>query len=90
MEKPFYIWAMIKNFTSETTQEDKIMDTFKRHQLRIARDTLNMSDAGALIMGGMTKYEARAFLKINGNAIEKRALSDYDAEGYRELSHRQF
>ena len=33
------------------------------HQLRIARDTLKMSDAGALIMGGPTKAEAREIIK---------------------------
>ena len=31
----------------------------EKHQLRIARQTLKYSDAGALIMGGMTKAEAR-------------------------------
>uniref|UniRef100_A0A6M3XVW0 Uncharacterized protein n=1 Tax=viral metagenome TaxID=1070528 RepID=A0A6M3XVW0_9ZZZZ len=36
----------------------KKLSTPERHQLKIARDTLKMSDAGALIMGGMTKTEA--------------------------------
>lgn len=31
----------------------------EQHQLKIARQTLRMSDAGARIMGGMTKEEAR-------------------------------
>ena len=31
----------------------------KYHQLRIAKQTLKMSDASARIMGGMTKNEAR-------------------------------
>lgn len=35
----------------------------ERHQLNIARKTLRMSDAGAMIMGGMTKDEARAIIK---------------------------
>ena len=39
------------------------MDTFDKHQLRIAKDTLKMSDVGALIMGGMTKDEARKIIK---------------------------
>ena len=30
----------------------------EKHQLRIARDTLRMSDIGALCMGGPTKTEA--------------------------------
>ena len=34
----------------------------EKHQLKIAKDTLKMSDAGALIMGGMTKDEARKIL----------------------------
>ena len=34
----------------------------ERHQLRIARDTLEMSDAGARIMGGPTKEEAREII----------------------------
>ena len=34
------------------------MNVFDKHQLRIAKDTLKMSDAGALIMGGMTKDQA--------------------------------
>ncbi len=35
----------------------------EQHQLKIARRTLEMSDVGARIMGGMTKAEARAFIK---------------------------
>ena len=38
-----------------------------KHQLRIARDTLKMSDVGARIMGGPSKEEARAIiLRITG------------------------
>lgn len=38
----------------------------EKHQLRIAKDTLKMSDVGAMIMGGMTKEEAKEFInKIN-------------------------
>lgn len=35
----------------------------EQHRLKIARRTLTLSDAGARIMGGMTKDEARAFIK---------------------------
>ena len=35
----------------------------EKHQLKIARDTLKMSDIGASIMGGMTKEEAREIIK---------------------------
>ena len=35
----------------------------QKHQLNVAKKTLKMSDAGARIIGGMTKEEARKFLK---------------------------
>jgi hypothetical protein len=38
------------------------LSVFDKHQLAIARKTLKYSDAGARIMGGMTKAEARAFI----------------------------
>jgi len=39
----------------------------ERHQLKIARATLEMSDVGAMIMGGPNKEEARAIiLKLTG------------------------
>lgn len=38
------------------------MDVFAKHQTKIAKDTMKMSEVGALIMGDMTKAEARAFL----------------------------
>ena len=34
----------------------------ERHQLKIARATLKMSDVGARIMGGMSKAEAREII----------------------------
>ena len=34
----------------------------EQHQMKIAKSTLRMSDAGAAIMGGMSKDQARAFL----------------------------
>jgi len=37
-------------------------DVFKKHQIAIAKATLRMSDAGARIIGGMTKDEAKAIL----------------------------
>ncbi len=48
------------------------MDVFDKHQLKIARDTLKMSDAGARIMGGMTKDEARrVILRITGKPTKE-------------------
>ena len=34
------------------------LSVFDRHQLKIALDTLKMSDVGALIMGGPSKPQA--------------------------------
>lgn len=49
---------------------DKILeeggDVFKKHQMKIAIATLKMSDAGAKLAGGMSKEEARNFLKKAG------------------------
>jgi len=39
------------------------LDIFQKHQLRIAKDTLKMSDTGTLIMGGMTKEEAKDIIR---------------------------
>ena len=33
----------------------KQVDVFAKHQISIAKKTLKLSDAGALILGGMTK-----------------------------------
>jgi hypothetical protein len=44
-----------------------MIDIARKHQLRIARDTLKLSDTGALIMGGMTKDEARQILANERN-----------------------
>ena len=38
------------------------MTTPERHQYAIARRTLALSDTGALILGGMTKAEAREII----------------------------
>ena len=48
------------------SQSSMMEDVARKHQLKIARDTLRMSDVGALIMGGMTKEEARDFLRKYG------------------------
>jgi len=41
----------------------KELSVFDKHQLAIAYKTMKMSDAGALIMGGMTKAEAKEIIK---------------------------
>ena len=41
----------------------KRLSVFEKHRLKIAKKTLKMSDIGARIMGGMTKEEAKEFIK---------------------------
>lgn len=44
----------------------------EKHQLRIARDTLKMSDVGARVMGGPTKEEAReTILRLTGKPAKE-------------------
>lgn len=56
------------------------LDTFQKHQKAIAVSTLKMSDAGAKIMGGMSKVEAKAFLKSIGytDSYIKKLAADFD------------
>ena len=42
-----------------------------KHQMRIAIQTLKMSDVGAKISGGMSKPEAKAFLRRAGWSEKK-------------------
>ena len=39
------------------------LNVFEKHQLKIAKDTLKMSDIGVQVMGGMTKAEARKIIQ---------------------------
>lgn len=70
----------------------------EQHQLRIARQTLRYSDAGARIMGGMTKDEARQILGRHGlksnpyaghgafrRKISKRSWNQFFKENLRRL-----
>jgi DNA-directed RNA polymerase subunit RPC12/RpoP len=52
-------------------KESRELSVPEKHQLKIAKKTLQMSDAGANIMGGMDKKEARAFLKKIGYSDDK-------------------
>lgn len=48
------------------------LSVFDKHQLKIAYQTLRMSDVGAQIMGGMTKEEARQIiLKLTGKVAKE-------------------
>lgn len=47
-----------------------------KHQLKIARDSLNMPDAMLRVMGGPNKDEARAIIKrITGKEPKERKTS---------------
>ena len=50
------------------------LTTPEKHQGKIAIQTLKMSDAGARIMGGMSKEEARNFLRSIGYSSAQIAL----------------
>jgi len=41
----------------------KTLTVPQKHQLRIARKTLKMSDVGALVMGGPSKEESRRIIQ---------------------------
>ena len=43
-----------------------MIDPIWQHQVKIAKDTLKMNDVGVLVMGGMSKAEAREILRIEG------------------------
>ncbi len=48
----------------------------EKHQLAIAKKTLKMSDAGAAVMGGPTKAEARAIIKkLTGRVMKESNLT---------------
>jgi hypothetical protein len=65
----------------EKAQESSVFD---KHQLKIAKDTLKMSDIGANVMGGMTKDQARDFLRKMGwtdrqiAALEEAKIKEVD------------
>lgn len=60
------------NKQPEGARPVKTLNVFDRHQLKIARDTLKMSDAGTRIMGGMDKETARAvILRITGKSAKE-------------------
>jgi hypothetical protein len=41
----------------------KELSVFDKHQLKIAKRTLELNDIGAMILGGMTKQEAKEVIK---------------------------
>lgn len=77
-DKPQVIYQITTSVLQDL-QEGKAKSVPDKHAERIAIDTLKMHDAGAKIMGGMTKDEARAFLKSLGYTDQKIAKLE---EGY--------
>ena len=49
----------------------KAKSLFDYHKEKIAKNTLKLSDAGVLILGGMSKEEARNFLKSLGYSTQQ-------------------
>jgi len=49
----------------------KTLTVPQKHQLKIAKSTLKMSDAGVNVAGGMSKDEARKFLKSVGYSVNE-------------------
>jgi hypothetical protein len=57
----------VLNMCDESTSEErKKLSTPEKHQETIAIKTLKMADAMVGVMGGMTKDEAKKFLKSIG------------------------
>ncbi|MBA58529.1 MAG: hypothetical protein CMQ40_05085 [Gammaproteobacteria bacterium] len=46
-------------------------DVALRHQIKIATRTLHLNDAGAVVLGGMSKQEAYDLLRDNGYSHDK-------------------
>jgi cytochrome c-type biogenesis protein CcmH/NrfG len=57
-------------------------DVFLRERLKIARKTLRMNDVGVLVMGGMTKAEARQLLReqSTSDAQYRRTIRELEGE----------
>jgi len=52
------------------------MTTEEKHRLKIARQTMQMSDAMAAVMGGMTKDEARAIIEAHDAKLREKRNAD--------------
>ena len=64
--------------TQKIPDSNKIMskNIFDKHKTKIAKQTLRMSDVGAVIMGGMTKDEARVHMQSMGWCWKQ--IKDYE------------
>ena len=63
--------AKKKEAKKETKKAMPEKGTPNWHQLQVAKKTMGMSDAGASIMGGMTKEEAKKLLTSYGIKIKE-------------------
>jgi hypothetical protein len=61
---------ILKSVGKKHLIKESMNDVADKHKTKIAKDTLKMTDAGALVMGGMSKDEARAHLKKVGHSDE--------------------
>lgn len=61
----------------ESTSTKRKLNVPEKHQLKIARSTLKMSDAGAIVMGGMTKEEAKKVIKKLSEASDRTLKTQY-------------
>ena len=55
----------------ELVKVAKLLTVPEQHQKNVALKTLKMNDVGVSVMGGMTKEEAREFLKSIGYSDAK-------------------
>lgn len=69
---------MVKVKKVDILENKNNRSVFDKHQEKIAIKTLKMSDEGANIMGGMTKQEARDFLKKIGYSEKQIQKLDED------------
>jgi N-acetylneuraminic acid mutarotase len=71
LKKIGYSDERIKKLEESLSEEKKELSVFDKHRKNIALKTLKMNDVGVMVMGGMNKAEARAFLKKIGYTDEK-------------------
>lgn len=67
---------ILKKFSKEESMNKKELSIFDKHQLAIAKKTMNLSDVGARVMGGMTKEEAKEIIKkFTGKEYKESVMS---------------
>jgi hypothetical protein len=56
-----------------------MMNVFDQHQVAIAKRTLRLNDVGVLVLGGMTKDQARAVLRDKAAWTDER-IAKHEAD----------